>query len=118
MAQMVALREVGLRDGLQLAKSKLSTDTKVEWADRVARAGVPEIEVTSFVPPHVVPQFADSKELVGRLGYLADITVSALVPNLKGAKLAAEAGCMHVNFVMSVSEAHNLANVRKTVAID
>ena len=60
MAAKVYLREVGLRDGLQLAKSFLPTDRKVEWLVAEANAGVKAFEVTSFVPPKIVPQFADA----------------------------------------------------------
>ena len=59
MSVDVIVREVGLRDGLQLVKSFVPTETKIKWMKAVAAAGVPEVEVTNFVPAKVIPQFAD-----------------------------------------------------------
>ncbi|MGA1268986.1 MAG: hydroxymethylglutaryl-CoA lyase, partial [Gemmobacter sp.] len=63
MAERAEIREVGPRDGLQLVSTILSTERKLEWCARTAAAGVRRIEVTSFVPPSVVPQFADAAEV-------------------------------------------------------
>ena len=68
MREKAYLREVGLRDGLQMVKCILSADRKVEWCREEAAAGVGEIEVTSFVPPKIVPQFADAVEVAERTG--------------------------------------------------
>lgn len=110
------IREVGLRDGLQLVKNQLPTQHKIDWFTAAAAAGIREIEVTSFVPPAVVPQFSDApvvaRSAVSNGGFLA----SALVPNLKGAELAFAAGLPRINYVVSVSETHNQANVRRTTA--
>ncbi len=114
MAERISIREVGPRDGLQLVKTILSTAQKLEWCRRARDAGIAEIEVTSFVPPSVVPQFADAGEVARGAVALGGFTVSALVPNLKGAQLAIEAGVGKVNYVLSASEAHNMANVRRT----
>lgn len=114
MAETAHLREVGPRDGLQLVKTILSPEQKLEWCRREAGAGVKEIEVTSFVPPKVVPQFADASEVARGAVAMGGFTASALVPNLKGAQLAIEAGITKINYVLSASEAHNLANVRRT----
>lgn len=110
----VIVREVGLRDGLQLVKTFVPTATKLEWLAAVAAAGVPEIEATSFVPAKVIAQFADAADVAkGALG-LAGVAVSALAPNRKGAENALLAGVRRINFVLSVSEGHNLSNVRKS----
>ncbi len=114
MAERVTLREVGLRDGIQMAASFLPTERKREWALRLRDAGLREIELTSFVPPRVVPQFADAAELARIVPELDGVVASALVPNLKGAENALAAGIRHLNFVLSISEAHSLANVRRT----
>lgn len=114
MAETAHLREVGPRDGLQLVKTILSPEQKLEWCRREAAAGVKEIEVTSFVPPKVVPQFADASEVARGAVAMGGFTASVLVPNLKGAQLAIEAGITKINYVLSASEAHNLANVRRT----
>ena len=84
MAEQVILREVGLRDGIQMAKCFLDTKHKLDWALRSQAAGIREMELTSFVPAKVVPQFADAEELAKYLPQLSGIVASALVPNLKG----------------------------------
>lgn len=116
MAERVAVREVGLRDGLQLVASVLPADKKLAWCAAAHAAGVAEVEVTSFVPPKVVPQFVDADE-VGR-GALAmpGLQASALVVNLKGALRAFEAGFTRVGYVLSASEAHSRANARRSTA--
>lgn len=113
MAEKAHLREVGPRDGLQLVKTMLTAERKLEWCRREAAAGVAEIEVTSFVPPKVVPQFADAAEVAAGAVAMGGFTASALVPNLKGAERAFEIGLPKVNYVLSASEEHNLANVRR-----
>jgi hydroxymethylglutaryl-CoA lyase len=112
--ERVLVREVGLRDGLQLAKSFLPTDRKMEWIKAEAAAGVAEIEVTSFVPPHVIAQFADAAEVAKAALAVGGIVASALVVNLRGAIRAFDAGLRKVNYVVSASEAHSLANVRRS----
>lgn len=114
MSEQVILREVGLRDGIQMAKRFLETERKLEWAQRLKAAGVREIELTSFVPPKIVPQFADADELAKSLPALSGVVSSALVPNLKGAERALAAGFRHINYVLSISEAHSQSNVRRS----
>jgi len=110
----VTIREVGLRDGLQLVKPFVATEHKLEWCRDDVNAGVREIEITSFVPPSVVPQFSDALELVRETLRIDGLITSALVPNLKGAQRAFESGVHKVNYVLSASEAHNQANVRRS----
>jgi hydroxymethylglutaryl-CoA lyase len=114
MTQRAEVREVGLRDGLQLVKTILSAEQKLEWCRRTAMAGVAEIEVTSFVPAKVVPQFVDADAVARGAVSLGGFTAAALVPNLKGAERAFVTGIHKVNYVLSASEAHNLANVRRS----
>lgn len=114
MTEKAHLREVGLRDGLQMVKTILTSEQKLEWCRREAAAGVAEIEVTSFVPAKVVPQFADAAEVAAGALTIPGFEAAALVPNLKGAERAFEIGIRKVNYVLSASEAHNLANVRRT----
>ena len=118
MRERAHVREVGLRDGLQLVKTVLGTDRKLEWCRRTAAAGVAEIEVTSFVPAKVVPQFVDAEPVArGAVALAAEMrafTVTALVPNLKGAERAFDTGVHKINYVLSASEAHNLASVRRS----
>jgi hydroxymethylglutaryl-CoA lyase len=109
----VTVCEVGLRDGLQAHATFFPTAEKLAWVAAEAAAGVREIEVTSFVPPSLVPQFADATEVVQGALALPGLTVVALVPNLKGAERAVALGVHKLNFVMSVSRTHNLKNVRR-----
>ncbi len=115
MRPKATIREVGLRDGLQLVKSFLPTDKKVAWCKEEVAAGLREIEATSFVPAKVVPQFADAAEVAREAVAVDKLTVAALVPNFKGAVRGFEAGVHKINYVLSASETHNLANVRRPV---
>ena len=116
MRPHATIREVGLRDGLQLVKSFLATERKIAWCREEVAAGLAEVEVTSFVPPSVVPQFADAAEVAQAAVAIDGLAVAALVPNLKGATRGFDAGVGKINVVLSASEAHNLANVRRSTA--
>ena len=109
----VVVCEVGLRDGLQLVQEFFPTAEKLAWIEAEAAAGMPEIEVTSFVPAKIVPQFTDAEEVVTRALGIDGLTVGALVPNLKGAERGFALGVHKLNFVLSVSRTHNLKNVRR-----
>jgi len=115
MGDRVTICEVGPRDGLQMAKSRMATATKIDWIRAIAAAGVPEIEVGSFVPPKVIPTMADTGEVVRAVRDLPCMIV-ALAPNLKGAQLAAQAGARRVSVPVSVSEGHSRANTNRTTA--
>jgi hydroxymethylglutaryl-CoA lyase len=108
------VREVGLRDGLQSIARVLPTARKLEWIRDAHAAGQREIEVGSFVPAHLLPQLADTAELLAYAKTLPGLFVSVLVPNLRGAEraIAGEADLMMVP--LSASHAHSLANLRKT----
>ncbi|ATA53853.1 hydroxymethylglutaryl-CoA lyase [Variovorax boronicumulans] len=108
------VREVGLRDGLQSIARVLPTARKLEWIRDAHAAGQREIEVGSFVPAHLLPQLADTAELLAFAKTLPGLFASVLVPNLKGAEraIAGEADLMMVP--LSASHAHSLANLRKT----
>ena len=116
MAEKVVLREVGLRDGLQIVSTIVATEDKLEWIRAEHEAGIREIEVCSFVPARLIPQFADAEPVVRGALAIPGLTVSALIPNLKGAERGIALGVHKMNYVMSVSESHNLANVRRSVA--
>jgi len=109
----VTVREVGLRDGLQIHPTFMPTEKKLQWIREEAAAGVPEIEVTSYVPRSLIPQFADAEEVTTKALDVPDLVVSALIPNLRGAERGIELGVHKLNFVMSVSRTHNLKNVRR-----
>ena len=108
------IREVGLRDGLQSIARTLPTAQKLEWIRDAHAAGLREIEVGSFVPPRLLPQLADTAELVAFAKALPGLVVSVLVPNLKGAQRAIECGAHSMLLPLSASRAHSLANLRKT----
>jgi len=116
MTRDVIVRDVGPRDGLQLVKAVVPTETKIDWIRADVAAGVPEIEVCSFVPAHIIPQFADAVDVATEAAKIPDLTASALTPNLKGAQIGFTTGISKINYVMSVSETHNQKNVRRTRA--
>ncbi len=113
----VLVHEMGLRDGLQSIATIFSTAGKMDWIRAEAAAGVPQIQGGSFVPPKLLPQMADSAEVVKQSIAIPGLIVSALAPNLKGAENAMAAGAHQVGIVMSVSEAHNMSNVRRTTQV-
>lgn len=112
----IEISEVGTRDGLQNIAAIMPTEAKKAWIAGEAAAGVPEIEVGSFVPAKLLPQLADTAELVAFAKTLPGLNVAVLVPNLKGAAAAIECGADKLSIPLSVSETHSLANVRKTHA--
>jgi hydroxymethylglutaryl-CoA lyase len=110
----VLISEVGPRDGLQSIKTIMPTANKKLWVDALYQSGIREIEVASFVPAKMLPQMADAAEIVRHAKTLEGLTVLALVPNLKGAEAAIQAGVDKITIPVSASAAHSLANVRKT----
>ncbi|MBI5275048.1 MAG: hydroxymethylglutaryl-CoA lyase [Burkholderiales bacterium] len=114
MQPQVLISEVGPRDGLQSVQAVMPTPDKLRWLDALHAAGLREIEVGSFVPAKLLPQMADVAEVVRHALTLPGLTVMALVPNLRGAEEALRAGVHKLTIPVSASEAHSLANVRKT----
>ena len=108
------IREVGLRDGLQSIQTVLPTAHKCEWIADAYAAGQREIEVGSFVPAKLLPQLADTAELLAFAKTLPGLVASVLVPNLKGAERALEGDADLMILPLSASHAHSLANLRKT----
>jgi len=110
----VLISEVGPRDGLQSVKATMPTADKFRWIDALVAAGLREIEVGSFVPAKLLPQMADCAEVVTHALTHPGVTVMALVPNLRGAEAALRSGVHKLIIPCSASEAHSLANVRKS----
>ena len=108
------VREVGLRDGLQSIARVLPTAQKIEWVNAAYAAGQREVEVGSFVPARLLPQLADTAEVLAYAQTLPGLRASVLVPNLKGAERALECGAHLMVVPLSASHAHSLANLRKT----
>ena len=113
-ASSVLISEVGPRDGLQNCDAVMATEDKMQWVSALAAAGLKEIEVGSFVSPKLLPQMADTGEVVRHAAGIADLEVAVLVPNLKGAELAIAAGADKITLPLSVSETHSLRNIRRT----
>src|ERR687883_499451 len=114
MANQVQIREVGMRDGLQSLAEIMPTEQKIAWLDAEYAAGVREIEVSSFVPPKLLPQLADAEAVVKHAMTLPGLIVSALIPNSRGAERGLALGVHQMNFVLSVSDGHNKSNVRRS----
>ncbi len=110
---MILISEVGPRDGLQSIDRVMPTEAKKAWIAAEAAAGMREIEVGSFVPPSLLPQMADTAEVVAFARTIPGLNVVALVPNAKGAARAVEAGVHGMSIPFSMSETHSLKNVRK-----
>jgi hydroxymethylglutaryl-CoA lyase len=115
-AAQLLVSEVGPRDGLQSIVSIMPTAAKKRWITEEAAAGVREIEVGSFVPAKLLPQLADTAEIVAHAKTIPGLAVAALVPNLFGAKRAIEAGVDKMSLPLSVSESHSIANLRRNHA--
>ena len=113
-SDLALISEVGPRDGLQSVKSIMSTQNKYLWLKTLYEAGFKEVEVCSFVPTSVLPQMADASEVVNYSKKLNKGNVLALTPNFKGAQLAIQAGVDKLTVPVSASEAHSMANVKKT----
>jgi hydroxymethylglutaryl-CoA lyase len=111
----VTIVEVGPRDGFQLVGRVLPTATKLRVIRALYEAGVRDMEVTSFVSPKAVPQFADAHEVAREALHLPGLRTSALIPNLRGLERAVAAGIRSVTMVIGATDAFNSANVRMTV---
>ncbi|MCF6173539.1 MAG: hydroxymethylglutaryl-CoA lyase [Campylobacteraceae bacterium] len=117
LPKSVKVIEVGPRDGFQSIKEQIPTRLKLKIIDDLIKANFKQIEVTSFVHPKAVPQMSDAKEIVQTLlqKYGRDnVKFVALVPNLFGAKNAYNLGIRDVTYVISASNTHNQANVKRT----
>lgn len=110
----LAINEVAMRDGLQMEQEFVATDDKVALVDRLGRLGYRRIEVTSFTSPKAIPTLRDAEAVMRRIKRVPGVLYTALVPNVRGAERALECRTDEFNLVMSVTETHNLANLRMT----
>jgi len=113
--------EVLLRDGLQTMVHEEgwhvpTTEEKLDLIARIADSGIPEIEVTGFVHPRVIPMLADADDVVRGLPKRDDVVFRALVPNVKGAQRAIDAGCTKLSALIVASESYSMKNSRMGVA--
>lgn len=113
----VELCEVGPRDGFQFEKVPIPTQLKVQVIRKLAAAGLPRIQATSFVHPRWVPQMADAEEVLSTLSDVGgDTILTALVLNKKGLERAVAAGVHHVDLSIATNERHSADNANMTVA--
>ncbi|WCM91739.1 hydroxymethylglutaryl-CoA lyase [Acidovorax sp. NCPPB 2350] len=108
----IHLQEVGPRDGLQMEPAFVPTAEKIALVDALSATGLPGIEVTAFVSPAAIPALRDAEVVMREIARRPGVLYTALVPNVRGAERAIESRADGLNLVMSVSETHNLANLR------
>ena len=108
----IYFNEVATRDGFQIEPEFVPTDAKVALVDAMSGCGYAKIEVTSFTSPKAIPMLRDAEEVMGRIRRVPGVEYTVLVPNVRGAERALESRADELNLVMSVSETHNLANLR------
>ncbi|HYY44760.1 MAG TPA: hydroxymethylglutaryl-CoA lyase [Actinomycetota bacterium] len=111
----VRIREVGPRDGIQSERARVATHDKIRLIDALSRTGLRYIETVSFVSPKAIPQMADAQEVWRGIERNPDVFYSALVPNRKGAEIAAECGVDGMQVFIAATDSYNLKNVRRTV---
>jgi hydroxymethylglutaryl-CoA lyase len=111
----VLVTDVSMRDGLQNEPTVFATETKLRILTELANAGVRSMEVGSFVRPDMVPQMADTDEVVRRLPPTPEVDHISLVPNRRGMERAVAAGARHLRVVLSASEGHSMANTNRPV---
>lgn len=112
----VSIREVGPRDGIQSERATIATEDKIRLIDALSESGMPYIEAVSFVSPKAVPQMADGLDVWNGINRNPKTFYSALIPNLRGAEIAVEAGVDGLQVFLAATDSYNLKNVRKTVA--
>jgi hydroxymethylglutaryl-CoA lyase len=110
----IYIQEVAARDGFQNEPVFIPTAAKIALINQLSRVGLAKIEVTSFTSPKAIPALADAEAVAAGIDRVAGVCYSALVPNVRGAKRAIASGMDELNLVMSVSETHNLVNLRAT----
>jgi hydroxymethylglutaryl-CoA lyase len=119
--QRIYINDVGVRDGFQIEKVFIPTETKIAFIDQLSQTGLAKIEATSFVHPKFVPNMADAETVLANIQRVAGVTYSALTPNIRGMERAiachqSGAKIDEMNLFMSASETHNMANVKRTTA--
>ena len=114
MAETVIIKEVAARDGLQAQPKHLTVEQRIALVAALAKTGVPELEIGSFVSPKAVPQMAGTDEIAASLP-VADLAYSALVPNMKGYELAVRAGVRSHAIALAATEEMNQNNIRKSL---
>lgn len=119
MKQRIYINDVAVRDGFQIEKNIISTESKIALIDALSETGIAKIETTSFVHPKLVPNMADAADVLANIKRVPGVMYSVLVPNLKGMERAvathrSQGKIDEINVVMSASETHNRANINRT----
>jgi len=115
LPKTVHIQEVGPRDGFQMEREFIPTDTKIEIVNALASVGMRFIEATSFVSPKAIPQLRDATQVVAGIKRVEGLEIGALVPNVQGAENAAQAGVDEMVLLVSASESHNRSNVNQSI---
>jgi hydroxymethylglutaryl-CoA lyase len=110
----IYLQDVAVRDGFQIEPVFIPTERKIALIDSLSRTGLAKIEVTSFTSPKAIPALADAEEVMSGIQRVPGVIYTVLVPNMRGAERALGCRADELNLVMSVSETHNLTNLRMT----
>ncbi len=110
----IYINDVAVRDGFQIEKAFIPTETKIALIDTLSETGLAKIEVTSFVHPQYVPNMADAEQVLAHIKRIPTVVYTALVPNLKGMERAVRCAIDEINVFVSVSETHNRANVNRS----
>ena len=114
MSERIGINEVSPRDGLQMEKVFVHTESKIAYIDALSACGFARIEVTSYSSPKAIPTLADADVVMAGIRRVPGVRYTALVPNLRGMERAAAGRPDEINLVMSVSETHNRANLNMT----
>jgi hydroxymethylglutaryl-CoA lyase len=110
----IYIQDVVLRDGFQIEPRFIPTEQKIALIDALSQTGLAKIEVTSFTSPKAIPALADAEEVMKRIQRIPGVVYTVLVPNMRGAERALGCHADEFNLVMSVSETHNMTNLRMT----
>lgn len=113
-SQRLIVQEVAPRDGLQIEPTWVETTDKIKLIDQLSLAGFSRIEAGSFVSPKAIPALRDGEQVFQGITRCQGVVYVALIPNLKGAQRALQAGADELNLVLSASQSHNRANMRMT----
>jgi hydroxymethylglutaryl-CoA lyase len=114
MSNRVFIHDVTARDGFQIEANWIPTADKIAFINRLSKACLAKIEVTSFTSPKAIPNLADAAEVMTGIERRPDTTYVALAPNVKGVERALAADTEELNFFMSASDSHGRANIRMT----
>jgi hydroxymethylglutaryl-CoA lyase len=115
LPKKVTVVEVGPRDGFQSERQFIPTEKKVQIINALLKAGLKNIQVTSFVHPKAVPQLADAEEVMSRIDRLPGVSYRILAPNLRGVQRAIPYKPDKINLMMSATESHNRSNANRSI---